>query len=117
MQPRSDPQAASGARGARSERTHQELLSEVAHAFRTPLGVITGYAELLQLRDDPALRADALPRIEAAAARLAQSIDCLLAALEHEEGAVVERLLATSPLQARKPISSGTPFGRLHSGA
>lgn len=87
MLPPRDSQAARGgnsAASALSESAHEELVSEVAHAFRTPLGVITGYVELLQLRDDPALRADALPRIEGAAQRLARAIDRLVSVLESD---------------------------------
>jgi signal transduction histidine kinase len=73
--------------------SHEELLSELAHEFRTPLGVITGYVELLQLRDDPALRADALPRIEDAAHRLSQAIDRLVATLESDSGEFARRFL------------------------
>jgi CheY-like chemotaxis protein len=73
--------------------SHEELLSEVAHAFRTPLGVITGYVELLQLRNDPELRANALPRIEEAAQRLAQTIDCLVSVLETDSGELAQRFL------------------------
>jgi CheY-like chemotaxis protein len=98
-----------GAVSAHPERTHEELLSEVAHAFRTPLGVITGYVELLQLRDDPALRAEALPRIEGAARRLGLAIDRLLSALAHEEGEFAEQLLDARRTPAREPRSSGTP--------
>jgi signal transduction histidine kinase len=58
-----------------SEPDREEVLSEIAHIFRTPLAVITGYAELLTARDDPKLRADALPRIEEAAQRLSHAID------------------------------------------
>jgi CheY-like chemotaxis protein len=87
----------------------EELLSEVAHEFRTPLGVITGYVELLQLRDDPALRSQALPRIEAAAERLGQAIDRLLSALEHDNGAFAERLLAARHIPAQGARASRTP--------
>ena len=87
MLPPRGSQAAGGrdsAAGTLSESAHEELVSEVAHAFRTPLGVITGYVELLQLRDDPALRAEALPRIEGAAQRLALAIDGLVSVLESD---------------------------------
>jgi len=112
MPPPRDSQTATGGNGAVNappDGTQKELLSEVAHAFRTPLGVITGYVELLQLRDDPALRAEALPRIEAAAARLAQTIDRLLSALEYEEGEFAERLIDARRTPARESRSSGTP--------
>lgn len=112
MLPPEDSQTATDGNGAVSampESTHEDLLSEVAHAFRTPLGVITGYVELLQLRDDAALRAEALPRIEGAARRLGQAIDRLLSALECEEGEFAERLLDAPRTPAREPRSSGTP--------
>jgi CheY-like chemotaxis protein len=111
MLPPKDSQTATDGNSAVSaapESTHEDLLSEVAHAFRTPLGVITGYVELLQLRDDPALRAEALPRIEGAARRLGQAIDRLLSALEYEEGEFAERLL-DGRRPPCEPRSSGTP--------
>jgi len=85
--------------------SHEELLSEVAHAFRTPLGVITGYVELLQLRDDPELRANALPRMEEAAQRLAQTIDCLVSVLETDSGQLAQRFLdyRHNPRDSRTP--------------
>lgn len=100
-----------GAPGA-PERPREELLSEVAHVFRTPLGIITGYVELLQLRDDPAFRAEGLSRIEAAAERLEHAIDRLLSAVRQDEGALLERLLdgpadrrrPTSPMRTRHPL-------------
>jgi CheY-like chemotaxis protein len=82
--------------------SHEELLSEVAHAFRTPLGVITGYVELLQLRDDPQLREEALHRIEGAAQRLAQAVDRLVSVLESDSGDLARRFVEMhhSPLHA-----------------
>lgn len=101
-----------GAPDRASERPREELLSEVAHVFRTPLGVITGYVELLQLRDDPAFRAEGLSRIEAAAERLEHAIDRLLLVVRQEEGALLERLLdrpadrrrSTSPMRTKPPL-------------
>lgn len=101
-----------GAPDGASERPREELLSEVAHVFRTPLGVITGYVELLQLRDDPAFRAEGLSRIEAAAERLEHAIDRLLSVVRQEEGALLERLLdrpvdrrrPNSPMRSRRPL-------------
>jgi len=94
---------------AASENRREELLSGVAHAFRTPLGVITGYVELLQLRDDPELRADALPRIDAAGRRLAQEIEQLLSILESEPMELVERLLDARDDSGKWPRSSAMP--------
>jgi CheY-like chemotaxis protein len=108
----SDPQTPPSGNGALDggpDSTQEELLSEVAHEFRTPLGVITGYVELLQLRDDPALRSQALPRIEAAAQRLGQAIDRLLSALEHDNGAFAERLLVARHIPAQGARASGAP--------
>lgn len=72
---------------------HQAAISDVAHTFRTPLGLISGYAELLQLRDDPALRADALQQIEEAATRLLDVVDRLLATLDYESDGLAELFL------------------------
>jgi len=108
MLPPRDSQAARGgnsAASALSESAHEELVSEVAHAFRTPLGVITGYVELLQLRDDPALRAEALPRIEGAAQRLARAIDRLVSVLESDPE-VAERFVEPRRAEShgRRPL-------------
>ncbi|MGH3132641.1 MAG: response regulator [Gaiellaceae bacterium] len=86
MPPRSDAERA-------SELAREEVLSEIAHIFRTPLGIITGYVELLRLRDDPELRADALPRIEQAAHRLSHAVDRLVVALDSDHGDLAKRFL------------------------
>lgn len=118
MLPPSDPRAARGGNGsvgAPFEHARQELASQVAHVFRTPLGVITGYVELLQLRDDPAFRSDALPRIEEAAHRLGEAIDRLLSALEYENRAFAERLLdprGTRSQGPHAPAAVSTPRGQ-----
>lgn len=93
---------------ATSQTRRAELLSEVAHAFRTPLGVITGYIELLQLRDDPDLRAEALSRIDAAGRRLAKEIEHLLSILESESAELVERFLDVRDDSVTWPRSSAT---------
>ena len=59
-------------------------LSALAHALRTPLAVITGYAELLQARDDERTRREAADRIAEAAERLSTEIDRVLNMLEQE---------------------------------
>ena len=51
----------------------------IAHELRTPLSVITGYAELLALRDDDETRIEAAARISEAAARLGTLVDELAA--------------------------------------
>jgi len=102
----------SGSVSAPAERAREELASEVAHVFRTPLGVITGYVELLQLRDDPALRADALPRIEEAARRLGEAIDRLLSALDYEDRAFAERLLDPRHTHLQDSHSETPPIAR-----
>lgn len=104
-----------------SQTQREELLSELAHAFKTPLGVITGYVELLQLRDDPDLRAEALWRIDAAGRRLAGEIDRLLSVLESGPVELVERFLDArdvpsdgprSPAMQSLPQGVGDPSGR-----
>lgn len=94
---------------AASESRREELLSEVAHAFRTPLGVITGYVELLQLRDDPDFRAEALARIDAAGRRLAQEIDRLLSILDSDSVELIERFLDARDACGNGPRSSAMP--------
>lgn len=87
----------------------ERLVSELAHEFRTPLGVIMGYAELLRLRDDPKLRNEGLPRIEEAAKRLAGAIDDLLSLVESDSSGFAQRFLKlrTGPQrgQARSHLS------------
>lgn len=68
-------------------------MSEIAHLFRTPLGVITGYVELLHLRDDPELRVDALMEIEQAAKRLVDVVDHLISVLASESEGLSELFL------------------------
>ena len=61
-----------------------DAVSDLAHSLRTPLAVITGYAELLKHRDDETTRREAAVQIAAAAERLADAIDELLA--DYAEG-------------------------------
>jgi signal transduction histidine kinase len=58
-----------------------EALSALSHELRTPLAAITGFAELLQARDDEGIRAEAPARILAAAEQLSAAIDRLLTAI------------------------------------
>jgi CheY-like chemotaxis protein len=94
---------------AAAQTRREELLSEVAHAFRTPLGVITGYVELLQLRDDPDFRAEALPRMDAAGRRLAEEIERLLSILESDSVELCERFLDARDVSGNGPGPSPTP--------
>ena len=49
----------------RSKAIGADMISELAHRLRTPLAVISGYAELLQIRDDEETRTEAPARIQA----------------------------------------------------
>lgn len=71
----------------RDDAASTDDLSAIAHALRTPLAVITGYAELLQARDDERTRREAADRIAEAAARLSSEIDQVLILLEQERSA------------------------------
>ena len=66
-----------------------ELVSVAAHALKTPLAVIAGYSELLQARDDPAVREEGLARISEAAQQLLCVTDDVLAVGEDDEPGVV----------------------------
>jgi CheY-like chemotaxis protein len=55
-----------------------DTISEMAHRLRTPLAVISGYAELLRMRDDEETRTEAPVRIQVAADRLTAAIDEVL---------------------------------------
>ena len=71
-------------------------LSTVAHELKTPLAVITGFAELLATRDDERTRNEATKQILGASSRLSQAVDELLETLvENDE-------LAKSFLEARR---------------
>jgi signal transduction histidine kinase len=58
-----------------------EALSALSHELRTPLAAITGFAELLQARDDERIRAEATTRILEAAEQLSAAIERLLQAI------------------------------------
>jgi len=61
-----------------------EVRAALAHDLKSPLAVITGFAELLARREDPALRTEASARIAEAAERLGEAIDDALALLARE---------------------------------
>jgi len=62
------------------------LVSELSHELHTPLALIVGYAELLQIRTDEVTRRDAPTRILEAAERLAAAMDTLLVVLALDAG-------------------------------
>jgi signal transduction histidine kinase len=64
----------------------EEALSALSHELRTPLAAITGFAELLQARDDERTRVEASSRIIEAAERLSVAIDRLLAVVAEAGG-------------------------------
>jgi len=66
----------------------EAAVAHLAHALRSPLTIIVGYAELLRQRADPAVHADAPTRILEAAERLAASIDALLVAFADDHGSL-----------------------------
>jgi signal transduction histidine kinase len=72
-----------------------ELISELGHELKTPLAVISGYAELLGARDDERTRLDASAQIHAAAERLSDAVGELLDAIERDPA------LAAALLEAR----------------
>lgn len=68
------------------EAIRDEVISAVAHKLRTPLAIITGYAELLIARDDEETRRIAPLRIKEAADHLLAVVDASLASLDGEGG-------------------------------
>jgi CheY-like chemotaxis protein len=53
--------------------------AELAHNLKTPISVISGYAELLATREDSETRLIAAKQISAAARRLTEEVDALVA--------------------------------------
>lgn len=70
-----------------------ETLSSLAHKLKTPLAVITGFAELLAVRDDERTRQEAAIRIMQASEQLSNVIDDLLAGVAADRGDLARRLL------------------------
>ena len=63
-------------------------VGQLIHDLRTPLSVITGYAELLVLKPTDAVRIEASARIIEAADRLQADIDRLAERLEASSGRI-----------------------------
>jgi nitrogen-specific signal transduction histidine kinase len=57
----------------------EDVLSSLAHELNTPISVIVGYAELLELRSEEATTREAAGLIKEAAERLRSTVDRLLA--------------------------------------
>ncbi len=99
---------------ARTDTLEEELLSEFAHDFKTPLGLIAGYAELLRFRDDLETRREAPIRIEEASQRLDAAIDDLLELVEAEYPGLARRfveLRRRAPWEQSQPLSPATSSG------
>jgi len=77
-------------------------LSTLAHELKTPLTVITGFAELLAARDDERTRKEAASRIMQASEQLAGVIDDLLAGVAADKGDLGHRLLDAVEAQRRE---------------
>lgn len=75
------------------EQERAEELSALSHALKTPLAVITGFAELLGARDDDRTRLEAAKRITEASEQLSARLDELLAAAQADAD-LAKRLLA-----------------------
>jgi signal transduction histidine kinase len=58
------------------------LISELAHELRTPIAAISGFAELLRVRDDDRLRHEAADQILAGTSRLSRFVNELVATFE-----------------------------------
>lgn len=87
---------------AENDRLKSEIVTTVAHEFRTPLAVISGAAQLLQLPGaiSEAERAELLGHIEARAAELTRLVADLLDLSHIEAGRALPLLRCPCPVQA-----------------
>lgn len=85
----------------------QEPLSSLAHELKTPLAVITGFAELLSARDDGRIRVEAATRIMEASDRLLKVIDDLLAGVAADHGDLSSRLLEALAIGRKEQAEKG----------
>jgi signal transduction histidine kinase len=76
-----------------------EALSRLSHGLRSPLALIAGYADLLELRQDAETLSEAPQRIKEAAADLTRVVDDLLTVY-----AIDAKVLYLAP----EPVQAGT---------
>jgi signal transduction histidine kinase len=74
-----------------------EALSRLSNGLRSPLALIAGYADLLELRQDPETLSEAPRRIKEAAADLTRIVDDLLTVYAIDANVLY---LARAPMQA-----------------
>ncbi len=88
-----------------SDDTHVAgLISELAHELRTPIAAISGFAELLRIRDDDRLRHEAADQILAGTSRLSRFVNELVATFEADHELAV-RFTETRARTVRKESS------------
>lgn len=86
-----------------TERAGEDAVALILHELRTPLAIIAGYAELLEVRRDDATREEAARVIGEAAARLSRALDDIGATLKTAGTPRLERLAETLVLHRDSP--------------
>jgi signal transduction histidine kinase len=84
------------------------ILSTLAHELKTPLTIITGFAELLAARDDERTRKEAASRIMQASEQLGGVIDDVLAGVAADKSDLGRRLLDAVEAQRRERKDRGS---------
>jgi signal transduction histidine kinase len=84
-------------------------LSRLAHELKTPLAVITGFAELLAMRDDERTRREASARITDASRQLSSVLDDLLAGIAADTGDLGQRLVDALEAERRRREEQASP--------
>jgi signal transduction histidine kinase len=86
-----------------------EALSRLSNGLRSPLALIAGYADLLQLRQDAVTLSEAPQRIKEAAADLTRIVDDLLTVYAIDADVLY---LAPTPMQAGALADEAVALGR-----